>query len=376
MRAMERQFNVRRAIGVSSGKAALTVILQALHRLSGRTKVIIPAYTCYSVPSAIVKAGLQVVPSDLAEQGFDYDYDALRDKLGGDVLCVLSVHLFGIPSDTDRLKDMCRGAGIFVVEDAAQAMGAVIDRRPVGTIGDVGFFSLGRGKNITSGSGGIVLTSNADVARTLDGIVATLPGASLADSTASFVTLLALSLLLSPLLYWFPAGLPFLKLGETIFHDDFPLKRLSPFQALLLRDWSHRLSILDDVRRANASYYRERISNSATPSSDVAYLRYPVILADPAQKELLLRERDGARLGISAMYPTSVGAIAQLAGRLDEYHFPRAERVARTLVTLPTHPLVKTRDRERISDVVNAVQSQATELRATTPEVAHLTGRL
>jgi dTDP-4-amino-4,6-dideoxygalactose transaminase len=377
MRDMERHFNVRRAVGVSSGKASLTVILQALHRLSGRTKVIVPAYTCYSVPSAIVKAGMQVVPSDLAEYGFDYDYDALRGKLGADVLCVLSVHLFGIPSDTQRLKRLCHGTGIFVVEDAAQAMGASIDGAPVGTIGDVGFFSLGRGKNITCGSGGIALTNDAEIARALDAIVATLPDAGIAVSATSVVTLLALTILLSPIVYWLPAGLPFLRLGETIFHDDFPLHRLARFQALLLRDWWRELAALDDIRRANGAYYRAQIAGTSTGSDGVAHLRYPVVLADPAMKDSLLNERDGGAVGVSAMYPASVGAIPQLQGRLGEYHFPRAERMARTLVTLPTHPLVTIADRERICAAVKAVQDHASEIRTTTGgEVVHMTGRL
>ena len=374
---MERHFKVRRAVGVSSGKAALMVILQALHRLSGRTKVIIPAYTCYSVPSAIVKAGLQVVPVDLAGQGFDYDYEALRATLGRDVLCVLSVHLFGIPSDTVRLKKMCEGAGIFVVEDAAQAMGASIDGRPAGTVGDVGFFSLGRGKNITCGSGGIALTDDAEIAKALDTVVSTLPSASITTSAASFVTLFALTLLLSPLLYWFPAGLPFLRLGETIFHDDFPVHRLSPFQALLLREWPRRLSALDSVRRANGAHYRSHITSSTPGSDAISYVRYPVVLADPARKDGLLHERDGVAVGISSMYPTSVGAIPQLHGRLTEYQFPRAERMARTLVTLPTHPLVTASDRERICAAVNAIQDDAAEPRTTRGgQVVHMTGRV
>src|SRR5688572_21061175 len=92
-----KEHGVSTAFGVSSGKAALTVILQALGALSPRRKVIIPGYTCYSVPSAIVKAGLDVVPCDIAADSFDYDYDQLMPMLGPDVLGVLSVDLFGIP---------------------------------------------------------------------------------------------------------------------------------------------------------------------------------------------------------------------------------------------------------------------------------------
>jgi dTDP-4-amino-4,6-dideoxygalactose transaminase len=377
MTAVQGQFGVCRAVGVSSGKAALTVILRTLHRRTGRTKVIIPAYTCYSVPSAIVKAGLEVVPSDLAERSFDYDYDQLRGKLGKDVLCVLSIHLFGVPADTARLKELCRGSGIFVVEDAAQAMGGSVGDRPIGTLGDVSFFSLGRGKNLTCGSGGIVLTTEPEIAEALDAAVHELPRAPLGATAASFVTLVAVSALLSPRLYWLPSGLPFLKLGETIFHEDFPVHQMSRFQALLLRKWRRRLAALDTVRKANAAHFSKQLGNVPNAPDSVAYLRFPVVLAEPAWKQTLLRERDGESLGISPMYPTSVGAIRQLRGRLAEYDFPRADAVARSLVTLPTHPLVTARDRERICAAVKTVMDHSRGISATTrPAIAQMTSRL
>ena len=376
MRALERYFGASRAFGVSSGKAALTLVLLALHHMTGRRKVIIPAYTCYSVPSAIVKAGLDVVPCDIGEEGFDYDYEQLRVMLGPDVLCVLSVHLFGIPSDTPRLKAACRDTGIFVVEDAAQAMGGSLDGRLLGTIGDAGFFSLGRGKNVTCGTGGIVLARDPEIATAIDAVVVDVPGATRADDAFAFLTLLALSALLSPPLYWLPSGLPFLRLGETIFHEDFPVRRLSSFQALLLRDWLGHLSTLDAIRRENARYYRANIVG-VSRGFDLAYLRFPVVLPDPGRRRRLMDERDGAVLGIRPMYPASVGAIPQLRGRLSECDFPRSERVARSLVTLPTHPFVTAGDRARICEAVNSVLDQAPGIHeATGHPVAHMSGGL
>src|SRR5918996_838299 len=76
-------------------------------------------------------------------------------------------HLFGVPSDIERIRTLCRARGIFVVEDAAQAMGAEFNGRKLGTGADVGIFSLGRGKNITCGSGGIVLTNSDRIAEAI-----------------------------------------------------------------------------------------------------------------------------------------------------------------------------------------------------------------
>src|SRR4029078_11221028 len=126
---LKAKFSAREVFLVSSGKAALTVILKALAASSGRRRVIIPAYTCFSVPSAIVKAGLEVVLCDVAPETLDFNFAQLESVIGEDVLCVVSTHLFGRPADVDRVKPLCEGKGIVVVEDAAQAMGGQTDAR-------------------------------------------------------------------------------------------------------------------------------------------------------------------------------------------------------------------------------------------------------
>ena len=372
---LARGLNVRTALAVSSGKAALALTLLALSRLTGRRKVIIPAYTCYSVPSAIVKAGLQVVPCDVAQDGFDYDYARLAPQLGPDVLCVLSVHLFGIPADTRRLLQLCRETSIFVVEDAAQAFGGVSQGRRLGTIGDVGIFSLGRGKNITCGSGGVIVTSSQPIADALREVTRQLPSASVAQEVVTFATLVFLSLFILPRLYWFPSALPFLKLGETIFHEDFPVHWLSNFQALLLREWEQQLRALDRVRLENAQHYfddlevmGDRPEDSATHQPahhghGVPLLRFPVLLRGSADKHRVLSDLDGRALGMSIMYPATVARIEQLSGQLTETSFPHAEAVADRLITLPTHPLVSASDRARVCALVNQCSSSSVEAR-------------
>ena len=350
---------VRTALAVSSGKAALTLALLAMNRLTGRRTVVIPAYTCYSVPSAIVKAGLEVMPCDLADGSFDYDYAKLEAALSEDVLCVLSVHLFGIPSDTARLTRLCRSKAIFVLEDAAQAFGGGWRGVPLGTIGDVGVFSFGRGKNISCGSGGMIVTNSKALTAALAEVTRLLPAASPTQDGATLLTLVFLSWFIRPRLYWLPSGLPFLRLGETIFYEDFPVRWLSDFQARLLRGWRDRLAALEAVRREHSDYYRSHIElpsgfrhvdAAGDERGTIPLLRYPLLL-DRDVKNHLLRE-EGRVLGISGMYPATVAAIPQLAGRLPATHFPRAEALAASLVTLPTHPLVREDDRARICALV------------------------
>src|SRR5713226_3197221 len=105
---IKEHFGVRHVFFVSSGKAALALILAALKSLSDKTQVVIPAYTCFSVPSAIVKAGLEITLCDVDPVTFDFDSKSLREAITSKTLCVVPSNLFGIPSDMDRVVDLCK----------------------------------------------------------------------------------------------------------------------------------------------------------------------------------------------------------------------------------------------------------------------------
>ena len=238
---LKAKFSAREVFLVSSGKAALTVILKALAASSGRRRVIIPAYTCFSVPSAIVKAGLEVVLCDVEPETLDFNFAELEGLINEDVLCVVPTHLFGRPADVDRVKRLCEGKGIVVVEDAAQAMGGQSGGRLLGTLGDVAFFSLGRGKNLTCGTGGIILTRSSSIAEKIKAEYATLPEAPRGEVVRNWLEMVMMRFFIHPLLYWLPAGLPFLRLGETKFYTDFPMYRMDEVRAHQLQGWERRL---------------------------------------------------------------------------------------------------------------------------------------
>jgi dTDP-4-amino-4,6-dideoxygalactose transaminase len=340
----------RHGFALSSGKAALTVLLEVLAQGTGRRKVVLPAYTCFSVPSAIVKAGLEPVPCDIAPGTFDYDYVQLEPLLDEGTLAVLSIPLFSIPAATDRVVSLCRSKGIAVIEDAAQAMH--VSAAPVPFAADARIYSLGRGKNITSGSGGLIVTDSDGLAAAIERRMASLPAGDVTDGAKSLAGLAAVSILVSPQLYWLPAGLPFLKLGTTVFHDDFPIRGFSPVQARLLRGWRSRLERLNEGRERISTYYRERLEVAPAAPAGIACLRYPVVLS-AIERRRLLNDPRSRRRGIMPMYPSSVGRIPQLQTRLGRTEFPEADRVAAGLVTLPTHELLTPGDLSTICAVVN-----------------------
>jgi perosamine synthetase len=346
---IKEYFGVRHAFLVSSGKAALTIILQALKSLSpGRNKVIIPAYTCFSVPSAIVKSGLKVSLCDIDESTLDFKYELLESIMNEETLCVIPTHLFSSPSDMERINNLCRERDIFVVEDAAQAMGGKYGEKMLGTIGDAGFFSLGRGKNITCGSGGIIMTNSGRIADVLAGCYNVLPYPGLIEDLKNFFQLVFMSVFVHPSLYWIPARLPFLKLGHTIFHKDFPIKKMSSMKTGFLRDWKYMLEGANQRRKETAAFFNERLLSGNSRKESIPYLRLPVFAHDRAMRDRICASSKEQGLGLSLMYPGAIDEIKEIKGDFDGNVFPSASRIAECLFTVPTHHLLSEKDKENI----------------------------
>jgi perosamine synthetase len=344
---LQRDFNVTHVFPLSSGTAALTLTLTALKTLSPATEVVIPAYTCFSVPAAVLKAGLRPAPCDINPSTFDFDERALQQTLGPSTLCVIAHHLFGIPSDIDRLRETCRARGIFVVEDAAQAMGVEHNSRKLGTLGDVGIFSFGRGKNVTCGSGGAVVTRSAGIADAIAAAYSEVPETGMIETIRDFVALVLLATFIRPALYWIPAALPFLRLGETVFPRDIPMRRLSAMKAGILHNWQAKLACSNRLRSETAGYLRARIPSSH--GSAHPYLRLPVIMESPQEKRRLYSMSRAKGLGVSIGYPSAVNEIPEVGAFVNGRQFPSARFVAATLVTLPTHQWLESRDKAALA---------------------------
>jgi perosamine synthetase len=339
-------FGVRHVLAVSSGRAALVLILRALRSLSTRREVIVPAYTCFAVVAAVRAAGLEVRPCDIERSTLGIDPRALEAALTADTLCVVPTHLFGIPSDVDEIRSRVAGRVPFVVENAAQAMGGMLRERPLGTLGDVGFFSLGRGKAITAGDGGVVLTNSPAIGAALNEQYLALGEPGGFDLWRDYLTALFTRALINPALFWFPAGLPFLRLGETILPKEIEVRRLSRVGRGLLRAWRSRLDEGNDQRRRTAEYFRRELEINWGNAGVIPYLRLPVLVEKPEVREKILMLARKRGLGVTPMYPCSIDALDGVPSSSGGY--PRAAETARSLLTIPTHHILTEQDRARI----------------------------
>jgi len=342
--SVRQYFKTRHVFLVSSGKAALTMTLMGLKAASSRTEVVIPAYTCFSMPAAVISAGLRPILCDINPTTFDFDHDQLEATLNDNTLCVVAHHLFGIPSDIERVRTLCQSRGIVVIEDAAQAMGVESGGRKLGTLGDVGVFSLGRGKNITCGSGGIVITQSDSIAAALRAQWPGLESPLTAESLKDFAKLAFMAIFIRPRLYWIPNAMPFLKLGQTIFPKSVAVKRLSGMQAGLLHDWQHQLSESNQRRSETSASVSRQMSLSLPQGPSHPYLRLPILAATPQGRARIHSFAERRGLGVSLAYPTPINEIPEISYLFDGKRFPSAQRVSEHILTIPTHQWISEKD--------------------------------
>ncbi|HEY2904709.1 MAG TPA: DegT/DnrJ/EryC1/StrS family aminotransferase [Vicinamibacterales bacterium] len=348
------EFGVSHAFLVSSGTAALTITLMALKARassggrSQRSNVVIPAYTCFSVPAAVVKAGLQPVLCDVDSTSFDFDHDQLERTVNDSTLCVVAHHLFGFPAAMSRLRTLCRAHGAMLVEDAAQAMGAECDGRRLGTLGDVGLFSLGRGKNITCGGGGIIVTSSGPIAKAIADCYRRLSVPSFGDQALDFIQILLMAIFVRPWLYWVPAAMPFLGLGRTTFPARIRLRRLSGLQAGLLRSWRSRLAESNRGRAETAAYFVRRLPSRFANDDPRPWLRLPIVAANSRERARLYSASQKRGLGLSLAYPAPINEIPEMRPTFAGQRFPSARTLSERLLTLPTHHWLSEKDKHAI----------------------------
>lgn len=146
-----------------SGTACLIIALTTLRDASARRTVIIPAFTCPLVPLAIAHCGLKVQLCDTAPGHFDFDMERLQALCDHDTLAVVPTHLAGRVANVKAAKHCADNVGAWVVEDAAQALGATSDGISVGVQGDIGFFSLAVGKGLSLFEGGVLIARDAQM---------------------------------------------------------------------------------------------------------------------------------------------------------------------------------------------------------------------
>jgi dTDP-4-amino-4,6-dideoxygalactose transaminase len=147
------------AIAVNSGTAALQAALYALDVKSG-DEVLLPSFTFVATANSIVSVGAKPVFVDIKQDNYTMDPADLAKKITRKTKAIIPVHLYGNVAYIDEISEIARKRNIPIIEDAAQSMGSTYYGKQTGTFSDLGCFSLYAAKVMTSGEGGVVVTSN------------------------------------------------------------------------------------------------------------------------------------------------------------------------------------------------------------------------
>ena len=166
--AFEKEFanfcGTKYALACSNGTVTLHLAMRALNIGPG-DEVIMPTFTYIATANAVAYCGAKPVFVDSEEGSWNIDPFEIEKAITSNTKAIIPVHIYGLPSNMDKIMNVSHKFGIPVVEDAAEAHGAMWDGKRVGSIGEIGSFSFFGNKIITSGEGGMLVTDNEDLYR-------------------------------------------------------------------------------------------------------------------------------------------------------------------------------------------------------------------
>jgi perosamine synthetase len=347
-------FGSAAVIGYDTGRAAVADAMRMAARATGRPRVVIPAYTSYSVAAAATAAGIEPVLCDIDAGTFGYDAAALRACVDDRTAAVLLGNLFGWPEPVTPLGWVAE-CGAMLIDDAAQALGAREGTRLAGGRAPLGILSFGRGKCVTLGGGGALLVQDP-------ALRALMP---LAPPTASkgwreLVMAVAVTVSRSRAALGLMSRLPGVRLGESHFEPDFDRIAAPASVRAMATGIAGAAARIRVVRGNVAADWRAALADAPgwqlpplTSGLEPAFLRYPVLAATPAMRERAVASLAEAGFGFVRSFPTTLAGIPEFAARLGvRPDVPGAEALSARVIALPCHADVHPADIERGAQVL------------------------
>lgn len=158
---LKSYLNVKHVIAVNSGTSAIHAALLSLGIKPG-DEVILPSFTFVATANSVVATGAKPVFADINIDDYTIDAADVEKKITNKTKAIIPVHLYGHPSNLDKLNTIAKSNSIKIVEDACQSLGSLYNEKQTGTIGDLGCFSFYASKVLTTGEGGAIVTNDDD----------------------------------------------------------------------------------------------------------------------------------------------------------------------------------------------------------------------
>ena len=311
----------RLSVAVNSGTAGLHLGLLAAGIGPG-DEVIVPSFTFAATGNSVALTGATPVFVDIEPKYFGLDPRAVEAAITKKTRAIMPVHLYGHPARIDEMAKIAKKHGLLLFEDAAQAHGAALGGKPVGSFGTFAMFSLYPTKNMTSGEGGMVVCDSAELARQ--------------------VKLLR------------NQGMEVQYQNEVVGFNA----RMTDIHAAIGRVQLTKIDGWTKTRQANAAFLDANLEGVIVPpvAKDAVhvYHQYTIrVTEDRAGFQQALREEHG--IGSGVYYPIPNHRLPSLEKFAKKLHLEETERAAAEVISLPVHPSLSKKDLERVVNAVNAV---------------------
>lgn len=340
------------AVSCGNGTDALRIALKACGIGKG-DEVITSPFTFFATAEAIANIGATPVFADISEESLNLDPESVKKKITNKTKAILPVHIFGMPADMDALCAIAKENGLYIIEDACQAIGAKHHGKNAGTIGDIGCFSFYPTKNLGAfGDGGAMVTDNPELAENCQAFKSHGAGKAGAHTYGRLHNAKEMIILEEQISQ---DGLydPY-KYYNYLIGDN---SRLDALQAAVLRVKLNYLKQWNDRRREIAKRYEEAFSKlpielvqKESAENHCCRHQYAILVDDKVSFVSYLSQNG---IGTGAFYPVPLHlqkAFTELG--YQEGNLPVAEGVCRRSVCLPVFPELR---EDEISYIIDKV---------------------
>jgi len=380
----KKYLGVKYAFAFNSGRSALMAILQASDIQKG-DEVLLQAFTCNVAINPILERGARPVFVDV-DDTINMDPEDLKKKIthstgsGQTPKAVIIQHTFGWPARIDKILEITRENNLFLIEDCAHSLGAKYEEQFCGTFGTVSFFSFGRDKIISSVFGGMAVTNDEKIGKRLEKFQRQLDFPSnlwifqqlLHPILTNYLILPAYGLnqYLGRIILGFFHKISLLskavykKEKEGEIPKYFP-KKLPNALAILALNQFRKLERFNNHRRVMAEFYEKEFKNTQfiLPLSKEQrdrlpiFMRYPVLIPAPKfggkiETDRILKEARKRKIYLDDGWRKS--PVVPPDTNLEKMNYnlgscPRAERIAKSIINLPTHINISKNEAKKIT---------------------------
>jgi dTDP-4-amino-4,6-dideoxygalactose transaminase len=355
-----RPFHAR-WFGSGTSALAAAVVAAVARKGVSSPEVIVPAYCCPDVISAVLYAGASPVLVDLAPGTPWMDLSQIESRISASTVAIIAINFLGVPERGRELRRLADTAKVTLIDDCAQFVPAQWNARAAGE-GEFTVLSFGRGKPVSLLGGGALLTRDASLLNLVPTTESSPRGRG--ESLRFGLKVSAYNVLRRPRVYWVLRALPFLGLGRTVFS---PLHRLEAPPASveqMARKNIERYRLLDLraagwIREAVREFAPGKIVDLPTVcggGGEARLLRYPVLVLQPGKRDRLYDELSRAGLGASRLYERPLNEVPGVPDRVTtQDEFANARQFAQSLLTLPTHTQVRQADVDKMKRIMRRV---------------------